>query len=197
MRPVFSALVLAAGDSARMGTSKALLRIAEKPAWLRLVEHCLAVGGEEVLVLVAPGSGLEAPPERAVRIIEVPPAMRSLGPIGSLVHGVNCLAPNRARLVCPVDHPFVRRQTLETLIENVERIRIPCHLGRGGHPVLLPLDVDSELRKLASSNGTLRDLIRSRAPLLDRVEVSDPAVLWNCNSKELFERYIRQFEQMA
>lgn len=196
MRGSFSGLVLAAGESTRMGTSKALLTVREKPAWLRLVEHCLAVGAEEVLVLVAPDSDLVAPAEQPVRIIEVPEDLRTLGPIGSLVHGLDCLAPNRARLVCPVDHPFVRRQTLERLIEDIGRVRIPTHLGRGGHPVLLPLAVDSELRKLASMNGTLRDLIRNRASLLDRVEVSDPAVLWNCNTGELFERYSRQFEQM-
>ena len=190
-----TALILAAGQSERMGTDKAFLRIHEEQAWQRLASLCLQAGCFEVIVLLSQESlgRLELEAEGAIRFLAVPRELAKNGPIGSLIHGVQHSQPQQAWLVCPVDHPFVAKESLMALINSKANIAIPVHDGRRGHPVLLAERFRTELLRLGDRGETLRSFIHAHGDDVLEILLDDPAIRWNCNLPEDFARYLAAF----
>ena len=88
----------------------------------------------------------------------------------------------KACLVFPVDHPFVKPETVNSLCAawqaRPEAVFRPAYQGRPGHPVLIPLWLDL----LADDQGCgLAGIIRSQACSVIDVPVDDEAVLHNVN----------------
>ena len=193
----FTALILAAGQSERMGMAKAFLRVPEEQAWQRLASLCLQAGCFEVIVLLSEeGLGhvdLEAVADVAIRFLAVPQELAKKGPIGSLIHGVLHSQPRHAWLVCPVDHPFVAKESLMALINSKANIAIPVHDGRRGHPVLLAERFRAELLRVENRGETLRNFIHTHGDDVLEVLLDDPAIRWNCNVPEDFARYLEAF----
>ncbi|MBP7205124.1 MAG: NTP transferase domain-containing protein [Candidatus Cloacimonetes bacterium] len=88
----------------------------------------------------------------------------------------------KACLVFPVDHPFVKPDTVRSLCsawqKMPEAVFRPVCQGRPGHPVLIPLwldlDADDQGRGLAG-------IIRSQACSVIDIPVEDGAILRNVN----------------
>jgi len=184
-------LLLAGGDSRRMGRDKARLEIQGEEAWLHLGRKMLVAGCDRVLVgvptrLLDPltpllSAGLD------LRLVTIPEGPRQRGSIGTLVHLLSCVQdPFAACLVAPVDHPYVHKDTLRALLQGKGPIRIPVQAGRRGHPIVLDADMADRARQIP---GTLKDLTRS--PDLGAVEipVEDEAIHWNLDRPEDYDRY--------
>ncbi|MBW6514647.1 MAG: NTP transferase domain-containing protein [Candidatus Syntrophosphaera sp.] len=85
-------------------------------------------------------------------------------------------------LVWPVDHPFVRKDTVLNLIqawrEQPVAVIRPSHGGQSGHPIIIPAWLDLN----ADDGGQgLAGLIRAQACTVIDVPVEDPNVLRNIN----------------
>jgi len=90
-----------------------------------------------------------------------------------------------AYLVFPVDFPFVRPETLSTILtvywQSPEAVIRPVCEGHRGHPILIPanLDLDCDDQGLG-----LKGIIRnSHLPLID-IPVQDRGILRNINTQE-------------
>ncbi len=88
----------------------------------------------------------------------------------------------KACLVFPVDHPFVKPNTVISLCAawkaRPDTVFRPTFQGRPGHPVLIPLWLDL----MADDQGQgLAGIIRSQACSVIDVPVDDEAVLRNVN----------------
>ena len=119
------ALILAAGEGARLGGPKALAEVAGRPmvSWVvdacrrALVTEVVVVAGAEApavaeaVASLPPAEEEEAAPVRVV----VNEAWRS-GKIGSLQCGWRALEGSPNVLVFPVDHPAVRLVTLDVIL---------------------------------------------------------------------------------
>jgi molybdenum cofactor cytidylyltransferase len=85
----------------------------------------------------------------------------------------------QAVFVMPADHPAVAPTVVETLVEahacEGARIVVPVWRGRGGHPVLVSLELREELLTL-DARGGLRALLAARAAEVRRVVVDCPFV---------------------
>ena len=192
------ALILAAGDSKRMGRPKALLEVDRRSAIRRCVELAHACGCERVVALVAPEIDARTRAEFDARaeicsVHGVPDDRRERGPIGSLAYGLSKL-PHEARalLIWPVDHPFVAESTIRALLEavrdpaNAARVVVPLYERRRGHPIAVPAQLVEALREHAGLAGpTLRDFVREHELL--EVEVGDAFVRANADTPEEFE----------
>lgn len=194
----YTALILAAGQSKRMGTAKAKLLLHDEQAWQRLARLCLQAGCFEVVVLLSEENlgNVEAEAETAglaIRFLAVPLELAKNGPVGSLMHGIQHSQPQRAWLVCPVDHPFVAQESLLTLINSEADIAIPLHDGRRGHPVLVAERYRAKLLGLTKRGETLRDFIHAHSDDVTELLVDDPAIRWNCNLPEDFARHLETF----
>lgn len=169
-----AAILLAAGQSRRMGAFKPLLPFGNKT----VIECCidyLQEGGVETIVVVVGHRADEVRQKLAARrlIFAVNPDPNSeMG--ASIAAGVRELPEScQATLIALSDHPAVPAKVVSRLLEiwkKDARIVIPTWKDRGGHPVLVDLSFKSELLTL-SSRGGLRALFEAHKNEVARVPV--------------------------
>lgn len=191
--PGVGAILLAAGESSRMGQLKALL------PWRNttLLEHqlrSLLDGGVQWVVVVV---GHDA--DRLKPIIEaVEGASWTLnndylqGKTTSLKAGVAALAgqPISDVLLLNVDQPR-NADTVRRLLERHQassfRITIPTHGGKGGHPILIAAELFPELAEIEEESQGLKAVVRRHAEATERYELDDPSVLLDLNTPEQYQ----------
>jgi molybdopterin-guanine dinucleotide biosynthesis protein A len=112
-REPLTAIVLAGGESSRMGRPKALLPFGGETLIERAVRRIAEVAEA---VLVVSGADLALPPLRARVIVDDQPHR---GPVAGIVHGFGAAATDVV-LVCGCDQPFVRPELVRLLAERLE-----------------------------------------------------------------------------
>jgi molybdenum cofactor cytidylyltransferase len=172
-----AAILLAAGQSTRMGAFKPLLPFGNKT----VIECCidyLREGGVETIVVVV---GHRAEDIRK-KLTGVTFAFNSdpTSEMGaSIAAGVQQLpATVQATLIALCDHPAVPATVVSKLIKEWNegaRLIIPTWQDRGGHPVLVDLKFKRELLNLSSSGG-LRTLFEAYPEELKRIAVDSPFI---------------------
>lgn len=189
-------LVLAAGQSRRMGRPKALLTCpGSSETFVARAIRVLVDGGlPEVTVIVRPGDDqlrhevgrLQLVP----RVVENPTP--ELGQLASLIAGIDDAEAHGADtvVVLPVDMPLVRPATVSALLEASSRDSAPIarvvHAGRHGHPVLFRRAVFDRLRAADPATGA-RGVLREYAGGVLDVEVDDPGVLRDVDLPEEYQ----------
>ena len=174
-----AAILLAAGQSSRMGAFKPLLPFGDKT----VIECCidyLRKGGVETIVVVLGHRADEVRTKLAAQ-----PLLFALNPDPTSEMGASIAAGVRevpaecqAVLIALCDHPAVPPTVVSNLLETWKqgaRVVIPTWQGRGGHPVLVDLDLKAELLNLDSSGG-LRSLFESHQTEVNRIAVASPFI---------------------
>jgi CTP:molybdopterin cytidylyltransferase MocA len=110
----------------------------------------------------------------------------------SLRTGVSALPREvDAALICLADQPFVRRETLELLMDRYRKSRaqivIPMCKGFRGNPVLLDRSVFPEVMVLSGDIGC-RAIFGGHLEGIVKVPVEDLGILLDVDSKEDFDR---------
>lgn len=99
-------------------------------------------------------------------------------------------------MVCLVDHPYVKRETYETLVGAVDDefwLWTPVFEGRGGHPVVFSARLMAELAAAPLPDGA-RPVIHRHQEQRCYVEVDDPAIRWDIDTPEDYARYSESAE---
>jgi CTP:molybdopterin cytidylyltransferase MocA len=170
-----AAIVLAAGQSSRMGDFKPLLPFGSKT----VIDHCLdnlrKAGIETVVVVVGyRADDLKRHLANASIIFALNPDPTS-EMSDSIASGLTVLpARTKALVVTPVDHPAVSPEVIASLIHEWERgapLVVPTWNNRGGHPVLIDLRFRDELLNLDSDRG-LKGLFEVHHDQVKRVAVN-------------------------
>jgi len=182
-----AAVILAAGHGRRVGIGKHKLQIGARTFLQEAVETSVRGGFSPVICVVAPDehAGVASLFDNTVSVVVNPDADR--GMLSSVIEGIRHAGDCRAALVFPVDHPFVRPETLLDLLrrsaDRPGHFIKPVYHGRGGHPVVIPASAFDVILK-ASSSLTLRGVIAESGIPVERVEVNDKGVLRNINTFE-------------
>jgi molybdenum cofactor cytidylyltransferase len=184
---VLGAIVLAAGDSTRMGRPKALLPDASgRPFVARLVRTFGAAGIDEVIVVTGAshdaivaaldGDGLPLVP-RVVRNHD--PSRGQLSSLWTALDAIEHLQLD-AFLMTPVDVPMVKEQTIRAVVEAWRRrhppIARPVMGDRHGHPVLFDRTLFAELRRAPLAQGA-KAVVHRHEPQLLNIDVDDEGCL--------------------
>ena len=172
-----AAILLAAGQSRRMGAFKPLLPFGNKT----VIESCidyLRLGGAETLVAVLGHRADEVRDVIKNASIAINPDPNSeMG--ASIAAGIRAMNDNaKCVLIALVDHPAVPASVVTNLIaewHNGARIVIPTWQDRGGHPVLIDLNFREELLSLDQTGG-LRELLKTHQSEVKRLPVDSPFV---------------------
>lgn len=190
-------VVLAAGQSRRMGRSKALLPCpgAAESFVARAVRILGEAGLARVSVIVrrgdAPLLDAIARMSPAPSIVENPSAEG--GQLSSLIAGIDDAEASGADaiVVLPVDMPLVQAASIATLLDAVRRSRAPIarvvHAGRSGHPVVFHRDMFDRLRAADPTVGARAVLHEAAGDVLD-VPVEDPGVLRDVDLPEEYQQ---------
>ena len=194
---MIAALILAAGESSRMGTPKATLAYRGR-TFLELIVTTLREAGLDRIVVVLGHQSEEI--QRQVKIehalVVVNPGYRS-GQTSSLQAGLRALAADDpdAVLLCLVDHPAVSAATVKRVVGSFGQqqapVVIPTYHGRRGHPVLIGRQLFDELLGLTRDAGA-DSVVRKYRPVAKFVEVDDEGVILDVDDPESYRRLVAQ-----
>ncbi len=180
-------VILAAGQSVRLGQPKALLQISEREvAWSRILKQHLSCGLTPRLVASEPLSHylLDAGLPARFLIINRNPQK---GPLHSLQLALRELTRASGILLHPVDHPLVSAATVLTLkashSSRPDCIFIPTSNQKKGHPVVFPSRFFRDLLSAPLEQGA-RFVVRSHPGAVHHVEVRDEGIQANLNRPE-------------
>ena len=130
-----SALILAGGNSSRMGVPKALMLWNGLPLWQHLVK-CLTPQVEKVYLVGFPGATL---PEGETGCVFVEDPLR-IGPLGGLALGLKAIVTRKA-FVMACDMPFFSPRAFATLCLSMTDADIVVpHSSDGYHPLFALYD---------------------------------------------------------
>jgi len=193
---MISAVLLAAGESRRMGAFKQLLPLGGKTFVERCVDNLLASRVDDCIVVTGHREAevRNAIGDRPVRFAHNPDYRDGMS--SSIKRGVNAILKEaRACLLALVDQPQVGPDVINRVIEAYEKdetlIVIPTYEGRNGHPVILDLKLRDEILAIDPDQG-LRQVVHAHSNEIVRVEISTDAVLKDCDFPEDYERLLNQ-----
>ncbi len=190
---MIAGLILAAGESSRMGQDKALLLYRGR-TFLETIISTLSRAGISRIVVVL-GHHAEAI-QRAVRLEGVEVVVNrkwTLGQTTSLQAGVMTLssAEVEAMVVCLVDQPLVSPDTIKKLVQAFEEagapVVIPTCQSLRGHPVIIGRALLGDLAALRPVEGA-NTVIRKYRDRTQFVEVDDRGVLLDIDDPETYRQ---------
>ena len=182
------AIVLAAGESRRMGFPKPLLRVGDEAFIARTLRMMLPAVARAVIVLGAHAERIRAaiPADPRIAIVENPDYAN--GQLSSLKIGLGALAPEAsAAMVHLADHPMVAATTFLAVAEAYRRTRGPIviarHAGRRGHPAIFDRSIFPELLAASLAQGA-RAVVNAIPARIVYSDVDDPGVALDLDTPE-------------
>jgi molybdenum cofactor cytidylyltransferase len=193
------AILLAAGESRRMGQLKALLPWQGTSLLAHQAGTLLEAGVDHVIVVLGHRArelkpGLEG--QSKVTCV-VNPDYRQ-GKTTSIKAGVKAATqydPD-SLLVLNVDQPRTAntiRQLLHQHRISPALITIPTHRGKGGHPIILDASLVDDLLSIQEETLGLKAVVERRLDQVQKVEVEYPEVLWDLNTPEQYQAAINSY----
>jgi|SRR5579871_405321 len=197
--PSFAGVILAAGESSRMGTDKSLLPWPPQPAngalssqtFLSAAIRALSFSTDFVIVVAGANESAIAPIVYANGAFLAVNPDPSRGQFSSLQIGVHeVLNHGRdAAVITPVDRPPVQRSTVESLRNALEVAPqniwavVPEFSGQHGHPYVAGRElIEAFLRAPATSNA--REIEHQHQSNIEYFSVNDPFVALNVNTPD-------------
>lgn len=183
-----SALLLAAGESRRMGQFKQLMPFGGKNFVQCCVDNLLKSRAAEVIVVTGHRAAdvREALSGRPVRFAHNPEYHQGMS--SSIKCGIRAVSDRAsAAIIALVDQPQIGAHVFDLLIATYEESRplivVPSYGGRGGHPVLLDMRLKEEILAMDPSIG-LRQVIGAHPQETARIEIEDQSILKDFDSPE-------------
>ena len=196
---MISTIILAAGESKRMGQPKMLLKWGETTVLGHIISMFANVGVVDIVVVT--GSAREEV-EQVVTVAQTMYPVRSVfneGFVeGEMLSSIQCglrdLAEKSAgaALIALGDQPQVRegsaRRVCEMFKETGSPLVVPSYHMRRGHPWLLERSLWGEIFAMRPPQ-TPRDFLNARADQIKYVEVEDEGILAYLDTPEQYRAY--------
>ncbi len=201
--PSFAGVILAAGESSRMGTDKSLLPWLPSPAgqppsghtFLSAAIHSFSLSTDFIVVVAGKNEAVIAPVAYASGASIVINPDPSRGQFSSLQVGLHELL-NRGRdaaIITLVDRPPANTATIQSLREVFESAGnevwavVPEFLGKHGHPFLIGREM-IEAFLHAPPTSTAREIEHQHQESIRYVAVDDSNVTLNINTPDDYAR---------
>lgn len=188
-----AAAILAAGESRRMGTPKALLPYRGK----NFAEHLLEVTnhprvGVRRIVVGAHAEEIGAKVKAADAEVVINQEWQR-GQLSSIQAAIRSLPAGQTAglLLCPVDHPLVSANLIAQLIvafdSSGKLIVLPTYRGKRGHPLIFAASLYPELLAASPEVGA-RQVVWAHAGDLLEIPTEEEGVVLNLNDPETLRR---------
>jgi len=188
--PRIAALVLAAGQSRRMGTlNKLLIGIDGKPMVRRVAEAAAASAASPLIVVTGHEREKVEAALAGLTLSCVANPDYALGLSTSLKRGLAALpADVDGAVICLGDMPMVSADTINRLIGAFNPVEgravcVPTRRGKRGNPVLLARRLFADLNGVSGDVGA-REIIAAHPELVAEVEMESDAVLTDIDTPQ-------------
>ncbi len=189
-----SCVILAAGESRRLGTNKLLLPFREST----VIESVIAVYDlpaimEHVIVVGAYGQDIQEKVKNDSIIWAT--NTRPENEVGSSLQiGLNIVSENAdAVIIAHGDMPMIRLETIAGMIDLFKQgsIVIPVFKSKKGHPVMIDRSIAKKCMNPAFTHP-LRHIIREHQELVMFFDSSDEGVLLDIDTWEDYNRLLKE-----
>jgi len=188
-------IVLAAGQSSRMGTPKALLDF-RGLTFLEVTLGALAAAGvkETIVVLGHHANQIRSSIDLGVVMVVANPHPEA-GQLSSLQVGLGTVPAHwQGVIVSLVDHPGISPSTIESLIATWRNepgtIVIPRYRNRRGHPVLFDRQFIPALLTAPLHAGARAVILANRAAVRE-IDLLDPAICRDVDYPEDYRELLK------
>lgn len=188
-------IILAAGESSRMGSPKALLQIKGKTFLQHIVDVIRRAGLENISVVLGhDAENIRSKfPELAVQFITNKNYQK--GQLSSIQTAIKNISEEvDAILVCPIDRPMVSSGLIQKLISEFIKTKspiiIPIYDAKRGHPIIFSSSLFPELMRAPIDVGA-RAVVWAHHNEVVEVPTNEEGILINIDTPELYEKYIR------
>ncbi len=180
MKRQLEGIILAAGESRRMGYPKPLLEIGGRTFIEQIAETMLAVVPRLVIVIGAHRDRVRAAIPRDPRIALAENPDYSRGQLSSLKVGLGAVQPDSPGAIVHLgDHPMVRGETFRAIVDSYNRTGKPLvvarHDSRRGHPVIFDRALFAEILSAPEKEGA-RYVVNADASRVFYVDLDDPGI---------------------
>jgi molybdenum cofactor cytidylyltransferase len=189
---MISAILLAAGESKRMGAFKQLLMFEGKTFVQCCADNLLAAGVGEVIVVTGHREAdvRFSLKDRAIRFAHNENFREGMS--SSIRRGVEAISEgSKAVLIALGDQPQIGPGVIRLLIETYAKHRspivVPVFRGRKGHPVIFDISLKEEILSVDPAEG-LRQIVQAHSDKILRVEVANDAVIFDFDFPEDYSR---------
>jgi molybdenum cofactor cytidylyltransferase len=178
-----------------MGRVKQLLPLGNKTIIRHCLDRILAAGIDDIVTVVGLHGRDIADDILGFRVKVVFNPDPESEMAGSVRCGLSLVAASSTGvLVCLSDHPLVSPETLRVLVkhhhEKSDRIVVPFHQGRRGHPTLFPTHIVKEI----FAGLRLNEIVHRSPERLTCVDVNDEGVLLDMDTPEDYQKVIQKME---
>jgi molybdenum cofactor cytidylyltransferase len=194
---MISAILLAAGESKRMGRPKQLLEWQGKTILQHVLESLINSDADEIILVLGHEADLIRKSLSALPIKIVINPDYNRGMASSLRQGLLTIDPrSEAFLVLLADQPGIGQDIINTLIREFEQanpkrgIVRPVYHGRRGHPVLISVQYLQEALQLQGDVGARQILMNHPEDILD-IGVDKDVILKDIDTPEEYRKYTR------
>jgi molybdenum cofactor cytidylyltransferase len=194
---MIAAVVLAAGESRRMGRPKALLPIEGQTFIERIVSALGQAGLEKIFVVL--GHNAETMTQKIAHLpvtVLVNPDY-PMGQLSSLQVALRYLRADEdchGILVHLVDHPYIDPRLVKLLtarfLESGKLIVVPRFDGKRGHPVIFARSLFDELLHAPLEQGAKAVVNAHRAETLE-IDTADEGITLDIDTPELYRQHVK------
>ncbi len=196
------AIVPAAGHSRRMGRPKLLLPLGKTTVIARMLSVLSRPEIETTLVVIRPD---DEPLRGAVAACGAVPLQPAVPPPEmrdsveyALRHIEKHYAPQPADgwILVPADYPLLDPSVIDALLvhrrSSPEKILVPVHAGRRGHPTIFPCRLIREVYGLPADQG-LNTLVHRHTAIIEQVDVNSPGIIADLDTPEDYARLLAEY----
>ena len=193
-----AAVLIAAGESVRMGTPKPLLPWLGDTLINYQVNSLREAGVSQTVVVLGHAADEVAPKvgESSGVTVLINPRYGE-GKTTSIKLGVRATDPHAAAiLLLAVDQPRppgLMRRVLEEHLEGQALITQPVYEGKAGHPLLFHPALRGELLEITEERMGVREVVGRDPKRVSKVAVDSPLVLLDLNTAEDYREAVKLF----
>jgi molybdenum cofactor cytidylyltransferase len=190
---MITALILAAGQSKRMGQPKMLLPWGKTTVLGQVIDVFKAAGIEDILVVTGGAKELvEALVGTSARTV-FNPGFAEGEMLSSIQAGLTEVKPGtEAVLIGLGDQPQVQERSVRLVVEEYTQSKaslvVPSFQMRRGHPWLVARPYWGEILKMEPSE-TPRDFLNRHSADIRYVEINDPGILKDLDTPEDYLKF--------
>ncbi len=188
---MLSAILLAAGESKRMGKPKQLMPLGQSTLLEQAIDNLLGSSVDETIVVLGHKAEeiVKAIANKPVKIVINPDY--SQGMSTSIIAGLIMVDPrSQALMLAMGDQPLVASSTINQLIDafnkNRKGIAVPTYRGRRGHPIIFDIKYKTELLMLKGDIGG-REIIHNHPNDVLMVAIDSESVISDIDTQEDYQ----------
>ena len=190
---MIAAIILAAGQSRRMGQPKMLLPWGSMTVIEQVITTFLSAGVSDILIVTGGAQ------EEVLKVVDGYPVRQIHNPdyaTGEMLSSLQCglkamLEQSQAALVGLGDHPQMQEGSVRAICEAYQDSKsgliVPSFQMRRGHPWLVTRPLWDEILKLKPPE-TMRDFLNKNSHAIQYVNLDTPTILADLDTPEDYEK---------